>query len=100
MPAIRDLYPKYCAACDNIEGRFKELAELVRRMQKDGIHQGYIYDELFDAIIEKRSENTRCKYCDNDYYSQFLYYDKRVCDALQDRPWENEEFADCNIVVA
>lgn len=80
--------------------RFKELAELVRRMQKDGIHQGYIYDELFDAIIEKRSEITRCKYCDNDYYSQFLYYDKRVCDALQDRPWENEEFADCNIVVA
>ena len=65
-------------------------------MQKDGIHQGYIYDELFDAIIEKRSEITRCKYCDNDYYSQFLYYDKRVCDALQDRPWENEEFADCN----
>ena len=99
MPAIRDLYPKYCAACDNIEGRFKELAELVRRMQKDGIHQGYIYDELFDAIIEKRSEITRCKYCDNDYYSQFLYYDKRVCDALQDRPWENEEFADCNIVL-
>lgn len=57
MPAIRDLYPKYCAACDNIEGRFKELAELVRRMQKDGIHQGYIYDELFDAIIENGAKS-------------------------------------------
>lgn len=100
MPAIRDLYPKYCAACDNIEGRFKELTELVRRMQKDGIHQGCTYDELFNAIIEKRSELTRSKNCDNDYYSQFLYYDKRVCDALRDRPWEKEDIADCTIVVA
>lgn len=35
LPTIRALYPSHCTACDNIEKLFKELAELVRQLQRD-----------------------------------------------------------------
>lgn len=99
MPAMRILYPKYCDACDKIERHFAELKDLVRQLQKDWIHMGYIDDELFDAIIEKQSEITRCKYCDNNYYSRFLYYDQRVCEALMNIPREEDSNVHCTILL-
>lgn len=80
----------HCIACDNIEKLFKELAELVRQLQRDRIHKGYTYDILFDAVSKKQNEITR--YQNNiSNYSRFLTYSKRIQDILQEGFWEQED---------
>lgn len=54
LPAVRQLYPAYCASCDKIERIFAELTELVRQIERDGIHMGYSDDELLEAAIWKQ----------------------------------------------
>lgn len=99
LPAVRQLYPAYCASCDNIERLFAELTELVRQIEQDGIHMGCSDDELLDAASLKQNEITRYYYRNTDY-SRFLEYNDRICKYLRDKPWQDENIAACTIPIA
>lgn len=99
LPAVRQLYPAYCASCDKIERIFAELTELVRQIERDGIHMGYSDDELLEAAIWKQFEITRYYYRNTDY-SRFLDYNDRICKYLRDKPWQDENIVACTIPIA
>lgn len=88
LPAVQHLYPAYCSSCDNIERLFAELTELVRQIERDGIHMGYSDDELLDAASLKQNEITRYYYRNSDY-SRFLDYNDHICYTLRDKPWQD-----------
>ena len=46
MLAVRERCPVYRTVCDDIGRLFSELTELVRRIERDGIHRDYSDDEL------------------------------------------------------
>ena len=89
MPAVRELYPAYRASCDDIERLFSEATDLVRRMERDGIHRGCSDDEVLEAAIRKQNEIGKYYYRNSDY-SRFLDYDNRVCKLLWHKPWRDE----------
>lgn len=99
LPAVRQLYPAYCASCDNIERLFAELTELVRQIERDGIHVGCSDDELLEAAMGKQNEIARYYYRNTDY-SRFLDYNDRICKYLRDKPWQDENIAACTIPIA
>ena len=51
MLAVRELCPVYRTVCDDIGRLFSELTELVRRIERDGIHRDYSDDELLEAAL-------------------------------------------------
>lgn len=99
LPAVRHLYPAYCACCDNIERIFAELTVLLHQIERDGIHMGCSDDELLDAALLKQNEITRYYYRNTDY-SRFLDYNDRICHYLCTKPWQNENIVACTIPIA
>lgn len=99
LPAVRQLYPAYCASCDNIERLFAKLTELVRRIEQDGIHTGRSDDVLLDAATREQYEITRYYYRNTDY-SRFMDYNDRIRDYLRDKPWQDEDIVACIIPLA
>ena len=89
MPAVRKLYPAYCAACEDIERLFSELTALVRQIERDGLHKGCSDDEVLEDAIRKQNEIGTYYYRTSDY-SRFLDYDNRVCKLLRHKPWRDE----------
>ena len=55
MLAVRELCPVYRTVCDDIGRLFSELTELVRRIERDGIHRDYSDDELLEAAIRRQN---------------------------------------------
>lgn len=53
MLAVRELCPVYRTVCDDIGRLFSELTELVRRIERDGIHRD---DELLEAAIRRQNK--------------------------------------------
>lgn len=88
MPAVRKLYPTYCAACDDIERLFAEATDLVRRIERDGLHMGCSDDEVLEAAIRKQNEIGKYYYRNSDYF-RFLAYDKCIRHALMHQPWKD-----------
>lgn len=99
MPAVRELYPSYRAACDDIERLFTEIGALVSQIRKEGLHKGWIDDEVLEAAIRKQNEIEK-HYYRNSAYSRFLDYDQRLCGALTDRPWEDDFIVDYTVTIA
>lgn len=99
LPAVRKLYPLYCASCEDIERLFAELTVLLRQIERDGIHMGYSDDELLDAASLKQNEITRYYYRNTDY-SRFLDYNDRICKYLRDKPWQDENIVACKLPIA
>ena len=56
MLAVRELCPVYRPVCDDIGRLFSELTELVRRIERDGIHRDYSDDELLEAAIRRQNK--------------------------------------------
>lgn len=99
MPAVRKLYPSYCAACDHIEKLYTELTELVRQIQQDGLHRGCNNDELLEVAIQKQNEISQYYWRDNSY-SRFLSYHDDVCCILREKLWEQKDVAGCTFRIA
>lgn len=99
LSAVRQLYPAYCASCDNIERIFAELTELVRQIERVGIHMGCSDDELLEAAMEKQHEIARYYYRNSDY-SRFLDYNDSICHYLRDKPWQDENIVACTVPIA
>ena len=53
MLAVRELCPVYRTVCGRL---FSELTELVRRIERDGIHRDYSDDELLEAAIRRQNK--------------------------------------------
>lgn len=99
MPAVRQLYPSYCAACDHIEKLYAELTELVRQIQQDGLHTGCNNDELLEAAIQKQNKISR-HYWRNSDYSQFLEYYDTIRRILREKLWEQKDVVKCTLPIA
>ena len=99
MPAVRELYPAYRASCDDIERLFSEATDLVRRMERDGIHRGCSDDEVLEAAIRKQNEIGRYYYR-TSAYSRFLAYDKCIRHALMYQPWKDNGIAHYPLTIA
>lgn len=92
LPTIRELYPKYCESASLIEKNFSEIGELFRQIETDGLHMGYLDDELLNLADAKRFEIERQHYR-NTPYSQFVRCYMNLKSALEMRSWENERIA-------
>lgn len=99
MPAVRKLYPSYCAACDRIEKLYAELTELVRQIRQDGIHRGCNNDELLEAAIQRQNEISR-HYWRNSDYSRFLSYYNTILSILRGKLWEQADVVKCTLPIA
>lgn len=99
MPAVRSLYPAYCAACDDIERLFAEIHEMIPQMQKEGLHTGCMDDELLTCAMRKQHEIGKYYYRSNDY-SRFLSYDKCLCEMLTNKPWKDDTIAHYTAIIA
>lgn len=98
LPAVLKLYPAYCASCNDIERLFTELTELVRQIERDGIHMGCLDDEVLEVAIRKQNEIARYYYRSSDY-SRFLGYNNCVCHELTNKQWKNENVVACTISI-
>ena len=99
MSAVRKLYPTYCAACDDIERLFAEATDLVRRIERDGLHMGCSDDEVLEAAIRKQNEIGKYYYR-TSAYSRFLAYDKCIRHALMYQPWKDNGIAHYTLTIA
>lgn len=99
MPAVRELYPAYRASCDDIERLFAEATDLVRRIERDGLHMGCSDDEVLEAAIRKQNEIGRYYYR-SSAYSRFLAYDKCIRHALTNQSWKDKEIVHYTLTIA
>ena len=74
MLAVRELCPVYRTVCDDIGRLFSELTELVRRIERDGIHRDYSDDERYTEAKQDRQILVR-NFPDNPFRSsvEFRY---------------------------
>lgn len=84
IPAVRALYPKYNAACDDIERLFTEICKCVETMQKEGLHVGCIDDDIFQSALQKSYEINRYYYR-SSAYSRLLNYNTRLREIMKNQ---------------
>lgn len=94
--AIRELYPAYIESVELIEKKFSEISELFRQIQIDGLHIGYVDDELLNLTNTKKFEIERLLYR-NSPYSRFVRCYTTLKTVLAERNWENKDI-ECFIV--
>ncbi len=97
LPTIRELYTEYCKSVELIEKNFLEISELFRQIQTDGLHRGYVDDELLNRAYSKKSEIER-QYYSNSTYSRFVSCYTNLKSALKMRHWEDERIV-CDTVL-
>lgn len=94
ISTIRELHPAYAQGVELKEKNFSEIIELFRQIQIDGLHVGYVNDELLNLANTKRFEIERLHYFSNPY-SRFVRCFTNLRTILAERNWENEEIEHC-----
>lgn len=89
LPVIRSLYQSYSAAIEQINQYYSEIAEIVHKIESDGLHYGCSDDELYKEAFEKQAEIEKFYYR-NSEYSQYINYYLKLQNELDTKCWEKD----------
>lgn len=99
LPAIRSIYPLYSAATSQMKELFSEIGTYAEKLRTDGLRVGCTDDELLGITVDKCNELNR-NYYRNSAYSKFMDHHIAVKQAVERKPWENNEVISCIIHIA
>lgn len=94
ISTIRELHSAYVQGAELMEKNFSEIIELFRQIQIDGLHVGYVDDELLNLANTKRFEIEELHYRSSPYL-RFVRCYTTLKTILAERNWENEEIEHC-----
>lgn len=83
LPTVKELYAEYLQAIETISKNFTEAFQLSQQMKVDGIHIGYLDDEVMLKLLEKQNENAKQYYL-GTAFSRFAGYYQKLKNVQQD----------------